>query len=425
MLAISQGISERNKMTEFEEQEIVNDDPQIEVIEKITDPEELEAAKELIKEDIDAAIKEGTSKEDNPDLSKSPEELEKEEDKLKEPEKPPEFTVNDEFIEKQPEEVRALLTNFKGKGKADLAKATAHAVALKNPYIKDNEEAITAIAKKLETGTEEELVQKLIETQKEVGKPPEPEVKAEPKKIELPELEETEEVKKTIQKESAAKLKKLYPGMPDDLDSVEYKEWLRDLQDEDLRKANKHIADIEKVESEVKTDLRKVVYLEKNHANINNERLENEVKVIKDQLTKFGVTEKDLGIDLTLKKDENGLFYNENLNSLMRNGGQLDPYVVGYVGDLVFLKTNKDNSGLTPLAKKLFYENNFKLIQVLNSRESENKKKAIEQVKDENLNVLSKPGSGKSPELLTPEAIEKITDESAIKKLKLQLENEM
>ena len=413
-------------LTEFEDQEIINDDKQIEEIEKITDPEELEAAKELVKEDIEAALKEGTSKEDNPDLSKRPEELEREKDKLKETEKPPEFTVNDEFIEKQPEEVRALLTNFKGKGKADLAKATAHAVALKNPYLKDNEEAITAIAKKLETGTEEELVQKLIETQKEVGKPPEsPEVKPESKKIELPELEETEEVKKTIQKESVAKLKKLYPGMPDDLDSVEYKEWLRDLQDEDLRKANKHISDIERVEGEVKTDLRKVVYLEKNHANINNERLENEVKVIKDQLAKLGVTEKDLGIDLTLKKDENGLFFNETLNSLMRNGSQLDPYVVGYVGDLVFLKVDKDNSGLTPLAKKLFYENNFKLIQVLNSRESESKKKAIEQVKDENLNVLSKPGSGKSPELLTPEAIEKITDESAIKKLKLQLENEM
>ena len=413
-----------SKISEFEEQEIINEDLQIAEIEKLTDPEEIEAAKQLILEDIEAEEKGESKKETSPE-TKSPEELAKEKETLKEgekqPEPPKEFSVTDEFIQKQPEESREILNKYKGKGKADLAKASAHAIALKNPYIKDNEQAIEAIAKGLEEKTEDEIVKTLIETQKETGKPEAPAVKPEPKKIELPELEETEEVKMLVQEQTIAKLKKIYPDMPEDMSSVEYKEWKRDLRDVDDENADKFNREKEQAQIEVKTDLRKVIYLEKNHATINNERLENEVKVIKDQLGKFGLTEKDLGLDLTLTKDDKGLLFNENLNSLMINGNQPDPYIVGYVGDLAFLKSDKDKDGLTPLAKKLFLENNLKLLQILTNKETINSRKEIERIKEENLNVLTKTPTGKLSEVLTPDAIEKINDESALQKVKQDL----
>ena len=77
-----------SKISEFEEQEIINEDLQIAEIEKLTDPEEIEAAKQLILEDIEAEEKGESKKETSPE-TKSPEELAKEKETLKEGEKQP------------------------------------------------------------------------------------------------------------------------------------------------------------------------------------------------------------------------------------------------------------------------------------------------------------------------------------------------
>lgn len=393
----------------------IQDDDQIKAIEAITDEKELEAAKELVLEDIEKAEKGETEKTDN--LSAG-----------SETEQPKEFSVTQELIEKQPEENRAMLTSFLGKNKEDLAKAAANAIALKNPYLKDNQEAIDAIAVKLKAGTDEEIVKTFIETQRVVGKSETVETKApeKPTKVELPDLEDTPEVRNVIQKETIKKLKEKYPGMPEDVNSVEHKEWLRDLQDEDLKKAIEYTQDIKSFENDVKTDYKKVVYLKNNWSKINNERLESEVKGIQENLKKLGLTDKDLGVDLTLTKNKDGLLENPILNDLAYNGDYADPYVIAYVGDLAFFRNDKDKSGRTPLVKKFFYEKNLDIISILNSRESINTKKEIERVRDTNLNTLhDQPAGGKSPGFLSPDEINNLTDEALLQREKEKIENSL
>lgn len=393
----------------------IQDDEQLKVIEGITDEKELEAAKELVLEDIEKAEKGETEKPDNLPAGS-------------ETEKPKEFSVTQELIEKQPEENRAMLTSFLGKNKEDLAKAAANAIALKNPYLKDNQEAIDAIAVKLKAGTDEEIVKTFIETQRVVGKSETVETKApeKPAKVELPDLEDTPEVRNVIQKETIKKLKEKYPGMPEDVNSVEHKEWLRDLQDEDLKKAIEYTQDIKSFENDVKTDYKKVVYLKNNWSKINNERLESEVKGIQENLKKLGLTDKDLGVDLTLTKNKDGLLENPILNDLAYNGDYADPYVIAYVGDLAFFRNDKDKSGRTPLVKKFFYEKNLDIISILNSRESINTKKEIERVRDTNLNTLhDQPAGGKSPGFLSPDEINNLTDEALLQREKEKIENSL
>lgn len=393
----------------------IQDDEQLKDIEAITDEKELEAAKELVLEDIEKAEKGETEKTDNPPVGS-------------ETEKPKEFSVTQELIEKQPEENRAMLTSFLGKNKEDLAKAAANAIALKNPYLKDNQEAIDAIAVKLKAGTDEEIVKTFIETQRVVGKSETVETKTpeKPAKVELPDLEDTPEVRNVIQKETIKKLKEKYPGMPEDVNSVEHKEWLRDLQDEDLKKAIEYTQDIKSFENDVKTDYKKVVYLKNNWSKINNERLESEVKGIQENLKKLGLTDKDLGVDLTLTKNKDGLLENPILNDLAYNGDYADPYVIAYVGDLAFFRNDKDKSGRTPLVKKFFYEKNLDIISILNSRESINTKKEIERVRDTNLNTLhDQPAGGKSPGFLSPDEINNLTDEALLQREKEKIENSL
>jgi hypothetical protein len=394
----------------------LEEDEQVNILNNITDPEELKAAKELIEEEIENAEKDESDKSDK--SSEAP----------KTEDKPKEFLVTDEFIKSQPEENRAILTNFLGKSKEELAKAAANAIAVKSPYIKDNEQAINAIAEKIKGSTDEELVKTFIETQREVGrteKSVQEEIKKEPPKIELPELEDTPEVKKAISNEVVKRLKSKYPAMPEDMDSVEHKEWLRELQDEDLRGAIEFTNEIKETQTKITEDFRKVAYLKNNWVPINNGRLENEVKQIENNLKKLGLSPKDLGVDLTLKKNgKTGLLENEILNDLAYNGEYSDPYVIGHVGDLAFYRDEKDKSGNTPLAKKFIYEHNFEILRLLNSKESETTKKEIERVKETNLNTLQdKTTSNVKTDLFDPKKISEMTDEQALQKLKLQLEN--
>ncbi len=434
------------KYSEHPEEEIVEEDKQISDIESLTDEEDLKAMRELILEDIDKAEK-GTDepsksvKAEEENLSDAELEAKKKEAESGEAKPPAEkseekkdeqFTVTDELISKQSDDVKALLANFKGKGKADLAKAAAHAVALKNPYLKDDEKVIKAMSEKFENYSNDDLVKTFIETQKETGKPAE--IKSpvletvekieQKKEVELPPLEETDEVKEIIDKQIHNRLKKFYEDIPEDTTSVEYREWKREKMDEDPEKFNDFLQEKKHIANQVKTDLQKITYLQNNHATINNSRYEAEVDTIKNQLKALNLTEKDLEVDLTLTKDEKGLNYNETLNSLIEDGDSLDPNIIGFVGNKAFLKVTKDNKGLTPLARKFFYENNLKIISAISAKQVVDDKKEIERLKDENLNSLGdRKTGGKSPEILTPEAIAQITDEELLKKKKLEIEN--
>jgi hypothetical protein len=441
------------KYSEHEEQDIVIEDGQLNEVEKITDDEELKAAKELLLEDIEKEEKKTDEpsqpvvKADEDNLSDEALEAKKkeaqsDESTKKADEKPADvkddkqFTVTDEFIATQSDDVKALLTLFKGKGKADLAKAAAHAVALKNPYLKDDEKLIGAMQEKFENYTNDELVKTFIETQKETGKqtqepPPakspvlETVEKIESRKdVTLPPIEETEEIKTMIDKQVQTRLKKFYEDIPEDTNSVEYREWKRDKMDEDPEKFQDFLQAKKEITSQVKTDLQKITYYQNNHKEINNNRYENEVVQIKEQLKSIGLTEKDLEVDLTLSKDEDGLNYNKVLDSYIRDGEDLDSKIVGVIGDKVFLKVNKDNKGLTPLAKKFLSDNYLTIASAIARKQVSDDKKEVERLKAENLNSLGdRKTGGKLPELLTTETIGNITDEDLLKRKKLEIEN--
>lgn len=450
-----------------EEADFIEDDPRHEVIKELTDPDEVKAAQELLEEKYDETGKDTSSAKSEPDPD--PQEKKDEEDKKqgedtsddagdktqnqeesdldKKPDNQ-EFTLTDELIAKQPEDVKGLLSKYKGKGKSELAKAAANAIAMKNPYLKDNEEAINAVAKKIEAQSEDEIINTLIETQKETGKSPEPQIEDEeelPVNIEMPELPESDpKVKAILDKELVKRLKKLYPDMPEDMDSVEYKEWERELQDEGLLKAKKYLADFENIQEAVKGEFQKVLFAQTNLTNlynespseilqllteenlpklkqlndnfreINNKSLQNEVELIKAELGKYGITEKDLGVDLSLTKDKNGSLFNETLNELMFNGDEVDSRVVGRLGKVPLLK--KGN-----LMEKFIRVNNPKILTAIAQSKAQKDKIERERLKADALNQFDgmKQSGIKQPEV---KDVTKVTDQDMLKKIMADIE---
>jgi hypothetical protein len=350
------------------------------------------------------------------------------------------FILSEDKINSYPEEVRGILNKYKGKSRAEIEKAIANAVIFK---------------------TGQDPVQALIDTQKETGKvkqeqPLKP-AAAFPEPGKLPPLEENEEVNKAISAEAvkrlrltkfpdmpdnlnsgegknwanAAALRQLrvkYPGLPLDPDSPEYQQFIRAMQDENLEKADEFFYDkrqaVQNIQNEfvnasfdVKKDLQQLIYVQGNYKNINNARLENEVEAIKKELDQLGLTEKDLGIDLNLQKDESGALYNEHLSPMMLNGETADSNVIGFFGQFPILKENK-------LREKFLYANNIKILNLLAGRRVQDSQKETERLKDSNLNTLGgSRSSGATGDALTLDKINSLTDEGALKKEKARLED--
>ncbi len=461
--------------------DFVEEDTRSKVIKDLTDDEEIDAAIDILEKKYDVPAKDTTSGKPEPkpdetgkDTSDKPEDKTKAEQKPKEVDQKPvvdekekpkeepgkveepvkkvEFVLTEELIQKQPEEFREILNKYKDKGKAELAKAAASAVALKNNYLKDDEKVIGALTEKFQNLTDEELVNTLIETQAKVGAPepgvkPKVEQPLKEEKIELPSLPEDEKVKSVLDKETAKRLKKLYPEMPDDMTSEEYQEWERDLQDKGgLRKVEKYLNDLRSTEANVKTELQKVIYAQTNLTNlydespaeilpllttenlpklkklnddyrsVNNKSLEEEVGLIKKELAKYNITEAELGIDLTLTKDENGSYYNEKLNNLMLNGNEADPNIVGQMGKVPFLRQGQ-------LAKKFVYENVLTITNHLVKNVATKAKVETEKLKDETLNTLGESKSKGLKTITNPEDVKKITDDATLDKLIGEIES--
>jgi hypothetical protein len=462
-----------NELSLAPEKDFIEEDERSEVIKSLTDDEEIDAALDLIKEKYDTPeTKDTVSGEAEPkkpdevadtsdkkledktkvDKDESSKESQKSE-KEKEPEKPKEFALTDEIIQKQPEGDRDILLKYKDKGKTDLAKAAANAVALKNNYLKDNTKAIDALTEQFQNLSDEDLVKTLVETQANIGKSEQPENKTratesfkEIKKVELPSLPESGEMKKILDQETAKRLKKLYPGMPEDFESDEYREFEKFLiEDGGLSKANKFLKDLETATAGVKTELQRVIFAQTNLTNlyvdspqeishiltpenlprlkqlnddfrgVNNNLLEKEVGSIKNELQKLGISEKDLGLDLTLAKDENGSLFNKSLNDLMLNGKYPDPSVVATIGKVPMLREGQ-------LVKKFIYENNAQILTALVNKSVIAKKVETEKLKDEVLNVNGATKTG-TKSIIKAEDVKNITDDTQLDSILGDLKN--
>jgi len=439
---------------ESDELEEVDEDAQVAEIEKLTDPEEIEAAKEIILDELEEPGKQGTSSKDSetePEQKTDKAGTSGEQDKTQQPtegkEKPAGesgkengaevkgFVLTEAVINSQPEEVRGLLNKYKDKGKEEIAKAVANAIIFKQPHLNkaaNKADVESAIAKSIMDGSDEQILQALIDTQKETGagtqapvtEKPSPETEDNESGSEIPkELpplpEDNEEVKKVVSGETIKRLRQKYgEDLPEDFNSLEFKEWLRDLQDANLEKAYEFIQDKQTIGSQVKTDLQKAVYFQDNHIQLNNARLKNEVAAIKAELEKFGVTDpKEIGVDLTLVKEESGRLYNPILNSLMLNSGRPDPNIIRYVGKIPLLQKGQ-------LAEKFIYKHTTQLMSHLVNKKATDTQKEVERVKAESLNTLGGSStSGPSSKGITLEEIAATTDTAKLTKAKEDLLN--
>ena len=451
----------------------INDDKQIEVIKDLKTDEEIEAAKQVIDEELEELSKESTSakKPEEPkptkeekakgtsdgdeDKTKAAQDKKTEESAEKKPSE--DFVLTEDKINSYPEEVRGLLSKYKDKNKAELAKASAHAVAFSTPYLKGNEEAIAALVKQFEKLSEADLIKTLTDTQKSTSKNVLHEGKM-PKTEELPPLpEDNEEVNKAIAQETVKRLRGTkYPNMPENLNSeegkawlnqmsliklrekygnvpadptsIEYQEYLRDMQDENFEKVNEFILDkreamrdlqneFNNAASTVKKDMQQLIYVQNNYQAINNTALQKEVGLINQELNQLGLSDKDLGMDFKLEPDDKGFLYNEFLSPLLLNGERPDPNIISFIG--IYPLFNKPGQ----LKNKFLANNTVKLLNLLSSKRVKENHEEAERLRDTNLNSLGgSKSSGTNGDVLTIDQIEKTTNSDALKKMKAKLD---
>lgn len=417
------------------------------IIDELT-PEENKLALEILEEKIDEPDKDTSlkSKEPEPPIKdedtsgdKKDEDIKSDDDKTKEDDED-KFLLTEELIEKQPEENREILSKYKDKSKEDLAQAAANAVALKSPYLKENEKAIALMTEQFLEKSGDELINILVDTQKGAGKTEKEEAKKVVEKIELPELPDDDpEIQKVLDKEILTRLKVKYPNMPavENLENEDYKEFRRDLNIDDPD--NKFKEDLQQTKEAVKTELSKIVYIQKNLPNLYEESpnevlplfteqnlprlkalndnpmsvLEQDIQVeiesIRNGLKKYGLTEKDLDIDLTITKDETGTPFNKTLNDLIVEGRTADgapipsSKIIGVRGKTFWLKQGE-------LARKFKEEFDDKILTAFVEKKTQKEKTHKEKLKDENLKQGFSTGKG-GKKVLTVEDIEKLSPE--------------
>jgi hypothetical protein len=451
-----------------------DDDSGVQKVKDLKDPEEIKAAIEILEEEIDKSDEGNLSGQAEPNPEEGEEEnsegQESEEDEGEGDNKTggkadegngdddgseTKFQLTDEIIAKHPED-KQILERFKDKDKSEIARAAANAIALKNEYLKDDKEAIELLTKKLLEKTDDELIDTLIRTQRETGKVESQAVEIKQAKLELPKLPEDDpKVQAILNREVIKQLKKnkKYADLPEDVEDINsegFLEWTRDLQDANpLNSLKEDLANAQKVVGE---DLSKVLYIRENLSNLYDESpgeilpllneqnlprlkaindnpmnvlmqdVKGEIEVIKKQLSKYGLTEKDIEVDFSITEDEHGKPYNEVINQLIMKGltpeGNAipDPEIIGERGRAFWLKKGQ-------LAKKFKDVFEDKILTAFVDKKTKAEKTTRSKLKSETLIEPSgKKGSGSGNKALTVESIQKERDPLKVKQILSQLE---
>jgi len=421
------------------------------IINELT-PEENKAALELLEEKIDGTGEDTPSSDEEPETKTDTSESEEEtgDDDSETPDDG-DFTLDEDFIVKQPEDIQGILSKYKGKNREDLAEAAANAVAMKSPYLKDNEAMLSHIKQQLLEKSNSELINILVDTQRQSGKASEEQTKEKPAKIGLPEIPKDDPaINSLLEKETLKRLKEKYPTMPEvsSTEDESYKEWRRDLDvddpDNDFR-GNK--AEVEKL---VKSELSKVLYIQNELPNLYEESpqeimpifseealprlkalndnpmqvlvedIQDEIQTIRKGLEKFGINEKDLGIDFTITKDEKGTPFNPVLNELITSGytkdGKAVPSdrIIATRGKTFWLRKGE-------LARKFREDYEEKILTAFFNNKVKTDKINKDRLKEETLREASGTGKG-SRRTLSVEDIEKETNPERIKQILADLE---
>lgn len=306
------------------------DDEQIKVLDSLTDEAEIAEAKKMIIEQVespqedtstqkkdDEPSEEVTSESDNANNDDSTADAKKdnldettEESNLPDEgnqEKSSKFVLTDEVINSYPEEYRGVLSKYKGKDESEIIKALVNA----NKLISKRQEQST-VESKIETESKNEVIP------------------------------ETDEVKTLLDTEIIKRLKTEYKDFPDSLEDVNF--FLRDKFDEDPMAYTKVVQTIQDTKEAVNNDYKRVLYLQNNYQQLNQESIKNDVESIKKALVdEYGVANADKLFDLELKqsKDEKGntVYQNELIESLLLDqNGQIDNNVVAFFGQVPVIR---------------------------------------------------------------------------------------
>lgn len=458
-----------SELFDSKKKEFVQEDEQIKKIEKLEDPEELEEALKILEEKIEgkSETKGEPSKEDEDTSSEEKSEPDNKDKKSDTSDKDKTFTLTEEVIAQHPEEVRDILSKYKDKTADDIANAIANAIVMKSPYLKGNDKVIAQIKEDFKSKSPDELIDILIDTQKQVGKsdndieiPAKENTETQTVEVEedtFPEIPEDEpNIKQYLEKETLARLKSKYPNMPDitSMDSEEYKEWRRDLDIDNPD--NNFREDLKMVKESVKQDISKIIFIQENLNNLydnnpseliplvtkenlpklkqlNNdplkvfvEDLQDEIKSIKESLKKYNLTEEDLGIDLTIKFDENGYPTNEYLDTLLIKDKLPDGTPVPNT-DIVGIKKGRTRDYIYWLKKGQLVKNfkdqyEDKILTAFFEKKAGQESSLRNKLKKETL----KEGSGRSTppnkKVYTLDDIEKIDNPEVLNKIVAELE---
>lgn len=411
------------KETIAKDVDYVEEDDRVKAIKEMENPDELDAAEDLLSEEIDKLS------------GKTPEVFSDDEEKAELPEQPEK--VEEETLE--------------GKTKDELVNVAAKSISDTMSYLKGNEKAIAILKEQFNGKTEEELVKIITDSRpvKDVIKKEEPILP----KIILPEIPiDSPEIQKELGKQTLKRLKAIYPDMPEveDMESEAYKEWRRDLNIDNPDNSFKD--DLAKTRTAVESESSKIIYIQNELSNmyadspmevlpflseenlprlkaLNDKPMEvlaedvgKEIEAIRAGLKQsFGLTEKDLGLDFTITKDDKGQPFNKVLNELITEGtaadGSLIPssQIIGQRGKTFWLKPGE-------LTKKFKEVYNDKILTEYVAKKTNTDRVRKEKLKQETLVEGSGRKSGGGRSVVTLEELSKIEDPAKLDKIIADME---
>jgi len=334
------------------EQKVDEDlDAQIEVIDEMTDPEEIEATKQMLEDEFDKDYKgesDSTETDAKEDAKKADTEAGKEadtdaenksdkadkaednkadekaeidadkDDKKANADKDEyavfdsDFKLTEDVLNQLPDNLKKTLAKYTGKGVPDLLKALV------------NKEKMLGGAKKENTAAAiDELDLELGKDAEDAGSVNEAAASVDDEKI----AEVSAKLVKNV-------LKTKYPELPDDFDGEDYNDFLRDLQDESPQKVYEFFAEKKKAEDKVSKDMDNALNLVKNHKRINADLMKDELRNIGDYVAKLGIKPEDVELNLELRNDK-GELNPLVVNLLTGEDGSLDPKVHRRVNDKI------------------------------------------------------------------------------------------
>jgi len=396
--------SEKDDFEDVEEQKVLED---------LTDEEEIQAAKEIIKEELGEPGKDTSTNSDKKneaanepekDTSESSKEgkenpedkgegKSKEEEDVNPENKPQEKghaeqpVLNEQILNELPEDLRGALKKYEGKSLLDIAKALGNAQKL--------------------IGKKQTKVEELLST----------------KQKEFPPLpKDDEKITEQIDEAVLNELRHKYPDVPSIKDKDEYLDYIRDLQDEDPEKFVRFITDKENIRQSVEADMKRSFYIAENYTAINEERLNSEIEAIKDGLKVWGIEKpEEAGFDFSLQKDEEGRFINPLLNRLMvdESGGGADPSVIQYFADKPILTEGG-------LSRKFFDVMKTEIATAVRNQAASEAAKNYARQKEEAPNTLSSHKSSGTPtKEITLEDLERTTDDALLQSEKEKIFNSL